>query len=109
VNKDDKDDKDTFSVLIHEDVPIPTKSSEIYSTHENDQTEITVKIFNGSLETAARIGRFNLEDIPPAPKGKPRIKVTFDIDASCVLHVTAKDLDTGKSKSVKVEDSAVSA
>ena len=95
-----------FTRLIERNTTIPTKKSEIFSTAADSQTAVTVKVFQGEREMASAnrlIGNFNLEGIPPAPRGVPQIEVTFDIDANGILHVTAKDLGTGKEQKVRIE------
>jgi molecular chaperone DnaK len=101
--------KDTayFSELIPRTSTIPTKRSEIYSTHDDNQTEVCVQIFNGSLEPESKIGEFVLTGISPAPRGVPQIEVTFDIDTDCVLDVTARDLKTKRAKSIRVTDTTL--
>lgn len=102
-----KDDHAEFSTLIDANTTIPTKRSEIYTTKRDNQTEVDIQIFTGQLDSQSRIGHFRLGGIPPAPRGKPQIEVTFDIDTSCVLAVTARDLETGKSKSIQITDTTL--
>ncbi len=95
-----------FTRLIERNTTIPTRKSEIFSTASDSQTAVTVKVLQGERELAAHnrlIGNFNLEGIPPAPRGVPQIEVTFDIDANGILHVTAKDLGTGKEQKVRID------
>ncbi len=104
---DDEPDKDRFSVVIEPNTTIPIERRQEYSTVRDNQTAVDIEIFNGQLDPAARIGHFRLEGIPPAPRGVPEIEVTFTIDASCVLEVTAKDRGTGRSKSIRVTDTTL--
>lgn len=95
-----------FTRLIERNTTIPTKKSEIFSTASDNQTAVTVKVLQGEREFASDnrlIGLFNLEGIPPAPRGVPQVEVTFDIDANGILHVTAKDLGTSKEQKVRIE------
>ncbi len=92
--------------LIERNTTIPAKKSEIFSTAADNQTTVTVKVYQGEREMAADnklLGNFNLDGIPPAPRGIPQIEVTFDIDANGILHVSAKDLGTGKSQKIRIE------
>ncbi len=95
-----------FTRLIERNTTIPTRKSEIFSTASDNQPAVTVKVLQGEREMAndnRLIGMFHLEGIPPAPRGVPQIEVTFDIDANGILHVTAKDLGTGKEQKVLIE------
>ncbi len=95
-----------FTKLIERNTTIPTKRSEIFSTAADNQTTVTVKVFQGEREMAAHnklLGNFNLDGIAPAPRGVPQVEVTFDIDANGILHVSAKDLGTGKSQKIRIE------
>ena len=103
----DKDDRAEFSTLIEANTTIPTKRSEIYTTHKDDQTEVDIQIFTGQLDSQSKIGQFRLDDIPRAPRGKPQIAVTFGIDAYGVLGVTACNLETGKSQSIQITDTTL--
>lgn len=92
--------------LIERNTTIPTRKSEIFSTAADNQTAVTVKVLQGEREMASDnrlLGIFNLEGIPPAPRGVPQIEVTFDIDANGILHVSAKDLGTSKEQKIRVE------
>jgi molecular chaperone DnaK len=92
--------------LIERNTTIPTKKSEIFTTAADNQTAVTVKVLQGEREMAADnrlLGIFNLEGIPPAPRGLPQIEVTFDIDANGILHVSAKDLGTSKEQKIRIE------
>jgi len=95
--------------LIEKNTTIPTKASEMFSTAEDNQTEVTVHVLQGEREMAAdnkSLGRFNLTDIPPAPRGTPQIEVTLDIDANGILNVSAKDKVTGKEQSIVIKASS---
>ncbi len=95
--------------LIEKNTTIPTKASEMFSTAEDGQTEVTVHVLQGERELAAdnkSLGRFNLTDIPSAPRGTPQIEVQLDIDANGILNVTAKDKATGKSQSIEIKASS---
>ena len=95
--------------LIERNTTIPTKKSEIFSTAADNQTAVTVKVLQGEREMAPdnrMLGLFNLEGIPPAPRGMPQIEVTFDIDANGIVHVSAKDLGTGKEQKIRIESSS---
>ena len=95
--------------LIERNTTIPTKKSEIFSTAADNQTAVTVKVMQGEREMAAdnrTLGVFNLEGLPPAPRGVPQVEVTFDIDANGIVHVSAKDLGTGKEQKIRIESSS---
>jgi molecular chaperone DnaK len=95
--------------LVERNTTIPTEKKQIFSTADDNQTAVTVRVFQGEREMAADnrlLGQFNLEGIPPAPRGVPQIEVTFDIDANGILNVSAKDLGTGKEQKVRIEQSA---
>ncbi|RMG33028.1 MAG: molecular chaperone DnaK, partial [Gammaproteobacteria bacterium] len=95
--------------LIEKNTTIPTRASQIFSTAEDNQTAVTVHVLQGEREQASAnksLGRFDLTDIPPAPRGVPQIEVTFDIDANGILHVSAKDKATGKEQSIKITASS---
>jgi molecular chaperone DnaK len=94
-----------FTTLIERNTTIPTKKSQIFSTAEDMQTAVTVHVLQGERPMAAdnvSLGRFNLEGIPPAPRGRPQIEVTFDIDANGILNVSAKDLGTSKEQKITI-------
>ncbi len=94
--------------LIERNTTIPTKRSQIFTTAANSQTEVTVHVLQGEREMASNnrtLGRFNLTGIPPAPRGVPQIEVTFDIDANGIVHVSAKDMATGKEQKIRIESS----
>ncbi|HHV30066.1 molecular chaperone DnaK [Acetivibrio mesophilus] len=94
-----------FTKLIERNTTIPTKKSQIFSTAADGQTAVTVRVFQGERAMAADnklLGEFNLDGIPPAPKGVPQIEVSFDIDANGIVHVSAKDLGTGKEQNITI-------
>jgi molecular chaperone DnaK len=94
-----------FTKLIERNTTIPTKKSQVFSTAADGQTAVTVRVFQGERSMAADnklLGEFNLDGIPPAPKGVPQIEVTFDIDANGIVHVSAKDLGTGKEQNITI-------
>jgi molecular chaperone DnaK len=95
--------------LIEKNTTIPTKANQVFSTAEDNQTAVTVHVLQGERERAAAnksLGRFDLSDIPPAPRGVPQIEVTFDIDANGILHVSAKDKATAKEQSIVIKASS---
>src|SRR3569833_77044 len=95
--------------IIEKNTTIPTKASQTFSTAENNQTAVTVHVLQGEREVASAnksLGRFDLADIPPAPRGMPQIEVTFDIDANGILNVSAKDKATGKQQSIEIRASS---
>jgi molecular chaperone DnaK len=98
-----------FTRLIERNTTIPTKKSEIFTTADDNQTQVDVHVLQGEREMARdnkTIGRFQLQGIPPAPRGVPQIEVTFDIDANGILNVSAKDMATGKAQSIRIEASS---
>ena len=97
-----------FTRLIDRNTTIPTKKSQIFSTAEDNQNAVTLRCFQGEREMAAdnkMLGQFNLENIPPAPRGVPQIEVTFDIDANGIVTVKAKDKGTGKEQAITIQAS----
>jgi molecular chaperone DnaK len=97
-----------FTRLIDRNTTIPTKKSQVFSTAEDGQTAVTIKVYQGEREMAAdnkSLGVFNLEGIPPAPRGMPQIEVTFDIDANGIVNVSARDKQTGKEQSIRIQAS----
>ncbi|MCS7089436.1 MAG: molecular chaperone DnaK [Verrucomicrobiota bacterium] len=98
-----------FTKLIERNTTIPTRKSEIFSTASDNQTSVEIHVLQGERPMARdnkTIGRFTLTDIPPAPRGVPQIEVTFDIDANGILHVSAKDLGTGKEQKITITASS---
>ncbi|MCS7336743.1 MAG: molecular chaperone DnaK [Verrucomicrobiae bacterium] len=98
-----------FTKLIERNTTIPTRKSEIFSTASDNQTSVEIHVLQGERPMAKdnkTIGRFHLTDIPPAPRGVPQIEVTFDIDANGILHVSAKDLGTGKEQKITITASS---
>jgi len=95
--------------LIEKNTTVPTKKSQIFSTAADNQPAVSIHVLQGEREMAAdnkTIGRFELTDIPPAPRGVPQIEVTFDLDANGILHVSAKDMGTGKEQSIRITASS---
>ena len=98
-----------FTRLIERNTTIPTKKSQVFSTAGDNQTIVSIMVHQGEREMAKDnrlLGKFDLMDIPPAPRGLPQIEVTFDIDANGILHVSAKDLGTGKENNIRIESSS---
>jgi len=97
-----------FTKIIDRNTTIPTKKSQIFSTAADSQTSVEVHVLQGEREMAAynkTLGRFSLNNIPPAPRGVPQIEVSFDIDANGIVHVTAKDMGTGNSQDITITSS----
>ena len=98
-----------MSVLIEKNTTIPTKKTQVFSTADDNQTAVTIHVLQGERKQAAQnksLGRFDLADIPPAPRGMPQIEVSFDIDANGILNVSAKDKATGKEQSIVIKASS---
>ncbi len=97
-----------FTRIIDRNTTIPTRKSQIFSTAEDNQTAVTIRVYQGEREIASEnklLGQFDLVGIPPAPRGVPQIEVTFDIDANGIVHVSAKDKATGKEQSIRIQAS----
>jgi len=97
-----------FTRLIDRNTTIPTNKSQIFSTAEDNQSAVTIRVFQGEREMAVdnkMLGQFNLENIPPAPRGMPQIEVTFDIDANGIVSVSAKDKGTNKEQKITIQAS----
>lgn len=95
--------------LIEKNTTIPTRAAQTFSTAADNQTAVTIHVLQGEREMASTnksLGRFDLADIPPAPRGMPQVEVTFDIDANGILHVSAKDKATGKAQSIRIQASS---
>ncbi len=95
--------------LIEKNTTIPTRANQTFSTAADNQTAVTIHVLQGEREMASAnksLGRFDLTDIPPAPRGMPQVEVTFDIDANGILHVSAKDKATGKAQSIRIQASS---
>src|SRR5881409_1663199 len=98
-----------FTKLIEKNTTIPTRKSQVFSTAADNQSAVTIRVFQGEREMAGDnklLGQFDLVGIPPAPRGVPQVEVTFDIDANGIVHVNAKDLGTGKEQSIKITASS---
>src|ERR1700729_4008479 len=94
--------------LIDRNTTIPTRKSETFSTAEDNQTAVTIRVFQGEREMAADnklLGQFDLVGLPPAPRGAPQIEVTFDIDANGIVNVSAKDKSSGKQQTIRIQAS----
>jgi molecular chaperone DnaK len=97
-----------FTRIIDRNTTIPTKKSQVFSTAEDNQTAVTIRVFQGEREMAAdnkMLGQFDLVGIPPAPRGVPQVEVTFDIDANGIVNVSAKDKATGKEQQIRIQAS----
>ena len=98
-----------FTRLIDKNTTIPTKKSQIFSTAEDNQSAVTIRVYQGEREMAADnklLGQFDLVGIPPAARGMPQIEVTFDIDANGIVNVSAKDKATGKEQQIRIQASS---
>src|SRR5947199_10441241 len=94
--------------MIDRNTTIPTKKSQVYSTAEDNQQAVTIRVFQGEREMAAdnkMLGQFDLVGLPPAPRGVPQVEVTFDIDANGIVNVSAKDKGTGKEQQIRIQAS----
>merc|ERR1712072_587651 len=97
-----------FTKLIEKNTTIPTNKSQIFSTADDNQSAVTIRVFQGERQIATDnklLSQFDLVGIPPAPKGSPQIEVTFDIDANGIVNVSAKDKSTGKEQQIKIQAS----
>jgi molecular chaperone DnaK len=97
-----------FTRMIDRNTTIPTKKSQVFSTADDNQSAVTIRVFQGEREMAAdnkMLGQFDLVGIPPAPRGVPQIEVTFDIDANGIVNVSAKDKGTGKEQQIRIQAS----
>jgi molecular chaperone DnaK len=95
--------------LIQKNTTIPTKAQQVFSTADDNQSAVTIHVLQGERDVASgnkSLGQFNLEGIPPSPRGMPQIEVTFDIDANGILHVNAKDKATGKENKITIKASS---
>ncbi len=100
---------DGFTNLSERTTTIPPRKSQVFSTAADNQPAVSIHVLQGEREIASKnrtIGRFDLVGIPPAPRGIPQIEVTFDIDANGIMHVSAKDLGTGKEQKIRIESSS---
>jgi len=99
---------DVYAKIIDKNTTIPTKKSQVFSTSVDNQPAVTIKVLQGERPIASKnklLGNFDLKEIPPAPRGMPQIEVSFDIDSNGIIHVSAKDMGTGKVQSIKIERS----
>jgi molecular chaperone DnaK len=97
-----------FTRLIDRNTTIPTKKSQVFSTAEDGQTAVTIRVSQGEREMAADnklLGQFDLVGLPPAPRGVPQVEVTFDIDANGIVHVSAKDKARARSSQIRIQAS----
>lgn len=97
-----------FTPIIERNTTIPTKKSQVFSTAEDNQTAVTIRVYQGERKMAQDnklLGQFNLEGIPPAPRGLPQIEVTFDVDANGIMHISAKDKGTNKEQRITIQSS----
>src|SRR5205807_4100388 len=95
-----------FTKLIEKNTTIPTRRSQTFSTADDNQSAVTIRVFQGERPMASDnklLGQFDLVGIPPAPRGVPQVEVTFDIDANGIVHVTAKDKATAKEQPIRIQ------
>ncbi|MGW7210297.1 Hsp70 family protein [Streptomyces sp. NPDC054837] len=103
--RDSEDDE--FATVIAPNTAIPARRSQVFTTAKDNQPNVAVEIFSGTVSPDTRIGEFTLDDIEPALRGEPKIEVSFELDTSCVLNVTARNLETGRTKSIQVDDATL--
>src|SRR5476649_1638907 len=100
---------EVMTKLIEKNTTVPTKAAQVFSTADDNQPAVTIHVLQGERDRSQdnkSLGRFDLSDIPPAPRGMPQVEVTFDIDANGILHVSAKDKGTGKEQKIVIKASS---